>query len=105
MAASGSFWAGRIQLESNLSAVLKNHPTLFQELLELCEILGHSRFDSSTGQPLKESSPSRIELPFVSNTSCVSLLIEGELPFETRRGLGQRLHCYLMLRLELSDPK
>jgi hypothetical protein len=37
--------------------------------------LGHSRFDSSTSQPLKISGPSRIDLPFISNASCVPFLI------------------------------
>src|SRR5215208_5695607 len=84
---------------------LKNYPTLFSEFLELCEILGHGGLDSSTGQPLEESRPSRIELPLVSNTSCVSLLIQGEPPFETRRGLRQGLHCYCIVRFDLDDPK
>jgi hypothetical protein len=73
--------------------------------LELGEILRHGRLDSSTGQPLKESRPSRIELPLVSNTSCVSLRIQGESPFETRRRLRQSLHCYCIVRLVLDDPK
>src|SRR5919107_6901 len=60
-------------------------------LLKLCEILGHGRFDSSESQPLEDSGPSSIELPFVSNTGCVPFLIQGKSSFETRRGLGQGL--------------
>jgi hypothetical protein len=46
-----------------LSAILENHPTFFQELLKLHEILGHGKFDSSMSQPLKGSGLTPFSVP------------------------------------------